>query len=908
MRLPLHTILGLLVVLSIVVSAAAAPVDPGFTTDGIDVGNGRTKIESDSVGRLYVTEKQGRVLLYQPNGSGAFQTPPAVILDLTGQVDPSAESGLLGLALDPDFDSNRHVYLFYTTATDQRVVRYTANAALTSLESPMVLLSGLSRVAPFHKAGDIGFHPLDPAHLFVALGDDDNRTRPADVDFYEGKILRISKANGEGVSTNPFYDGDPDSVRSRVWARGFRNPFRFTFHPTRDDVLFVSENGDATDRLAWVQRGSNGNWGAAGDSAFLNPTDPNFRILYSGPASHIGVVIATSGPFAWNSGPTLYLSRWHPNGGIIRFALSGADLDIATPIPDGSGSNYWENGALAVDFELHADGNLYFASTNGNASDEGWYRFDRYRKTTADPPVSSFSTPVTSAQVDSPIRFTSTSTEGTAAIVEHLWDFGDGSQSMEVNPDHAWSSPGAYLVSLTVTDAGNLSDTSTESVTITEPSTLDMDVTVVDAATGEAPASPPVLSLLQSDGTPISTHAISELGRLIANVSHGLSGPSVIIEISGSGYQTLRHEITGTTLVKTFYLGRTAISGSVATVDGSPAIVDLGLLTSGTPTAFAGGRDYLSPFLPTGQNHRITTDAFGRFYIPLENTNNDYTLVAVEDTNRDLYASSRTEFAVVANQITVVDIVLGQWDGGEGRDDLSMVPVTPEVPYATIQTIFNNNCTGCHRASAANSGGLDLTEGNSLAALLDQPSNFVPGLILVEPGSPIRSYLIEKINRAAPQQGTRMRPSDSLPLSDQALIRDWIAQLALTYESYLLQNFNSTPGMPGTALAEDFDNDGESNGASYLSHFIGDTSVVGSQFIFSLEFGDTAPKDLTMKLEESVDFSTWYPVAIKVPERQPWQTQPGISIDGSTPGSIQIGIPLTHGRRFYRARLEQSWE
>ncbi len=900
MALRIYTILGLLFTLS----AVAAPVDPTFTTDRIDSGNGKTKIESDSAGRLFVTEKQGRVLLYQPDGSGDFQTPPSVILDLSSQVDASVESGLLGLALDPEFDSNRHIYLFHTTTTDQRLIRYTANAGLTLLESPLILLSGLPRAAPFHKGGDIGFHPLDPDHLFVALGDDDNLTRPTDLDFYEGKILRISKTNGEGVSTNPFYDNNPASIRSRVWAQGFRNPFRFTFHPTRADVLFVSENGDATDRLAWVQRGSNGNWGPAGDTAFLNPTDPNFRILYSGSPSHVGVVIATSGPFVWNGGPTLYLSRWHPNGSILRFALSGADLDTATPIPDGNGTHYWENGAIAVDFELHADGNLYYTTTNGDNSLGGFYRLERYRKTISDPPVSSFSSSLTTAHIDTSISFTSNSTAGTAAIVEHLWDFGDGNQSLEINPVHSWASPGIYPVSLTVTDAGNLSHTSTESITITEPSTLDMDVTILDAGTGSAPVIPPVLSLLQSNGDLISTHAINASGRLVTNVSHDLTGPSVIVEISGTGYQTLLHEITGTSLVETFHIGGTAISGSVTIPNGNPIVVDLGLFSSGVATPFVGGRDYLIPFPPSGHNHRLTTDAFGRFYIPLGNTNTDYTIVTAEDTNRHLYASSQIAVSVIANQMATRDIVLGQRDGGEGRDDLSSIPVTPGVSYDSIQTIFSNNCTGCHRANTENSGGLDLTEGNSLAALLDQASNFVPGLTLVEPGSPSRSYLFEKINRATPQQGTRMRPSDTLPVSDQALIRDWIAQLAPTYESFLLETYHQTPDMSDTAPEEDLDDDSISNVRTYLDNFPGTPTIEGDQFSLPLESGTNDPKDLTIIVEESSDLSSWYPIAIRISEQESWQAVPGLSIDDSTPGSVRVGIPMDQGRSFYRVIFE----
>src|SRR5262249_35010653 len=46
-----------------------------------------------------------------------------------------------------------------------------------------------------------------------------------------GKILRIDPATGQGYPSNPFWNGDPSSVQSRVWCYGFRNPFRFTRRP-----------------------------------------------------------------------------------------------------------------------------------------------------------------------------------------------------------------------------------------------------------------------------------------------------------------------------------------------------------------------------------------------------------------------------------------------------------------------------------------------------------------------------------------------------------------------------------------------------------------------------------------------------------------------------------------------------
>ena len=84
-----------------------------------------------------------------------------------------------------------------------------------------------------HSIGQVQFG--SDGMLYVAIGDgtsyngvDWRSTRVQDVDNLSGKLLRIDPMTGEGLPDNPFYDGDPNSNRSKVWSLGLRNPFRFT--------------------------------------------------------------------------------------------------------------------------------------------------------------------------------------------------------------------------------------------------------------------------------------------------------------------------------------------------------------------------------------------------------------------------------------------------------------------------------------------------------------------------------------------------------------------------------------------------------------------------------------------------------------------------------------------------------
>ncbi len=97
-----------------------------------------------------------------------------------------------------------------------------------------------------HSIGWLEFGP-DGA-LYVSTGDgasynaiDPRALRVQDRDNLSGKILRIDPLTGKGLADNPFYDGDPDSNRSKVYQLGFRNPFRFTIDPTGE--LYVGDVG-----------------------------------------------------------------------------------------------------------------------------------------------------------------------------------------------------------------------------------------------------------------------------------------------------------------------------------------------------------------------------------------------------------------------------------------------------------------------------------------------------------------------------------------------------------------------------------------------------------------------------------------------------------------------------------------
>jgi hypothetical protein len=124
-----------------------------------------------------------------------------------------------------------------------------------------------------------------------------------------------------------------------------------------------------------------------------------------------------------------------------------------------------------------------------------------------------------------------------------------------------------------------------------------------------------------------------------------------------------------------------------------------------------------------------------------------------------------------------------------GCDSLAQQPVTPRVDYYTqIQPIWEIRCSNCHvNFGGSASAGLSLNAPDSWISLVDIPSVQATGRIRAVPGQASASYLFEKINCAQPAAGVRMpRGRIPIPLSEQALIRDWLEQGAREFAPALL--------------------------------------------------------------------------------------------------------------------------
>jgi glucose/arabinose dehydrogenase len=211
-------------------------------------------------GRVIVLQKSGAVRVLQ-NGVPL----PGSALSLT--VCTQSERGLLGVALDPEFNTNGRLFLYYTRPSAaapggcvNRVSRFEMNGNTIDPASEVVLLDNIGSPAGNHNGGDLEVG--NDGFLYVGVGDGGSDPRAnsgsagandaaQDRSLLNGKILRIDRNTGAPAPGNPYTGAGTDVCATRgntpatptticqeIFAYGLRNPWRFAFDPNTGATRF----------------------------------------------------------------------------------------------------------------------------------------------------------------------------------------------------------------------------------------------------------------------------------------------------------------------------------------------------------------------------------------------------------------------------------------------------------------------------------------------------------------------------------------------------------------------------------------------------------------------------------------------------------------------------------------------
>lgn len=252
---------GLLPVILIGTPAQGAAMLPvGFSKSQVTAGlSSPTAMAFAPDGRLFVAEQGGKLRIIK-NG----QLLPTPFVDLTGITDSTGERGLLGIAFDPNFATNKFVYVYHTlkgTATRNpynRVVRFTANGDAAVPQSAKLILYLNDLSATNHNGGAIHFGK--DGKLYVGVGENAVKSNAQSTANLLGKMLRINK-DGTLPTDNPFY-ANPKVVgkNKAIWALGLRNPYSFAVQPGTGQI-FINDVGQNTwEEINRGAKGANYGW------------------------------------------------------------------------------------------------------------------------------------------------------------------------------------------------------------------------------------------------------------------------------------------------------------------------------------------------------------------------------------------------------------------------------------------------------------------------------------------------------------------------------------------------------------------------------------------------------------------------------------------------------------------------
>jgi glucose/arabinose dehydrogenase len=538
-----------LLLISLPAGAGAAPgfTDPSFQSvalaSGLDLP---TDVAWATNGRMFIAEKEGYVRVVQPDGT----LLPNPVVDIHDHVIPSGDRGLIGIAVAPvKASSDVTLYLLYDhggheggseTVATATLTSVTVNAnnevlgpkgavdptetkILGSVDSPGTTYGSACASESIdcipadgftHSIGTVLVDPHDGS-LWIGSGDGLNdfgnevspttralHIRAQDPESLAGKILHI-KADGSGFTNSPFCANPADATSncSKVYASGFRNPFRFSLRELGGkSVPVVGDVGEGHwEEVDLVNaRGFNGGWPCyegheanpdfTGTSQCTSPTTPfsaplfvythfNDQCSYPGPPlppepcdtnNEPGAAVASAGIYTGKTYPASFEGKLfaadYVNGWI-------STIDTANPPAFGYSSGIgmplfaMQLGELVDTVEAPAGapsaGNLVYVTLSVNSETApglGTVQEIRYAPTDKSPvavPVAASScidSSASSRQV-SLIGDDSYDPDGDTSLT-YNWDFGDGTpHSGMANPVHTYAADGDYVARLTITDS-----------------------------------------------------------------------------------------------------------------------------------------------------------------------------------------------------------------------------------------------------------------------------------------------------------------------------------------------------------------------------------------------------------------------------------------------------------------------
>jgi glucose/arabinose dehydrogenase len=233
----------------------------------------------DGSNRVFVLEQRGVVRVFANNPN---VTQNDIFIDISSRVASGGETGLLGMAFHPNFNTNGQIFLHYTRRTNgqlQSVIsRFSSNRTVGDPASEQVLLAYNQPFAN-HNAGSILFGR--DGFLYITTGDGgsggDPQNNSQNLGNLLGKILRIDVNRAEGglaygiPADNPFRN--QANARAEIFAYGLRNPWKLTADRSNGRMWIADVGQNNREEIDILERGANYGWRVAEGRECYNPAN-----------------------------------------------------------------------------------------------------------------------------------------------------------------------------------------------------------------------------------------------------------------------------------------------------------------------------------------------------------------------------------------------------------------------------------------------------------------------------------------------------------------------------------------------------------------------------------------------------------------------------------------------------------
>jgi glucose/arabinose dehydrogenase len=330
--------------------------------------SGLTQITSiawapDGSNTLFVAQKGGALRVVR---DGVVQATAVTTVTVT----TASECGLIGLCVDPQYATNKYVYVFASVnASTQQILRITIGTD----GSGNLVQTARQQIGPNlpclnvnHDGG--GMVIGEDGYLYFGVGNLGNANnvggngRADEWTSLGSKIGRMDRFTGAAVSSNPWYQSsNPASAQSYMFAKGLRNPYGLAIQPTRNR-LWLFAVGDSWEQIFLVPPGGNVGWPTENNQSTTNGLLIP-KLAYATNGSPFGGCI-TRGTFYRGSlfpsayGGNLFFCDYN-SGKVMRSVISFDGLSIT------STAEFVTGNVNLVDIAVGPDGALYYASING---------------------------------------------------------------------------------------------------------------------------------------------------------------------------------------------------------------------------------------------------------------------------------------------------------------------------------------------------------------------------------------------------------------------------------------------------------------------------------------------------------------------------------------------------------------